>query len=102
MPKPRQMLEIKLQADQEHVFQVAEELSRQSPEARAEWLAQVPEAQAAAVFKFMNPAYQVEILAKLSRQQALRLVELLAPDDRARLSGLASHGRLSRPLPPVP
>jgi magnesium transporter len=77
--------ELQKLAEQEQFGSVAHELSRLPPEVQAEWLENLPEAQAAEVFKFLHPAYQEHAVHKLSEPRALRLVEALDPDDRARL-----------------
>lgn len=85
MKKSPDIEKIRSQAGQGQFSQIAEELSRVAAEDRAKLLAALPESQAAPVFRFLDPAYQEEVLHGLSQPQVLRLVEALNPDDRARL-----------------
>ncbi|MBM4274841.1 MAG: magnesium transporter [Deltaproteobacteria bacterium] len=85
MTKSDELQQLRRQAEQQHFYQVAVDLAKLPPAEQAEFLGQLPEAQAAAVFKFMDTAYQEEILHRLTRQEVSRLVEALDPDDRARL-----------------
>ncbi len=80
-----QLREVRQQAAQ-HIFALATQgLSSLPPERQAELLEEFPDQQAAEVFRFLNPAYQMEALERLSQPRVLRLVETLDPDDRARL-----------------
>lgn len=63
----------------------ASELSRLTPRDQAELLEDLPEDQAAAVFDFLDTAYQEQALQSVSRKRGLRLIETLHPDDKVRL-----------------
>jgi magnesium transporter len=61
------------------------QLSRLTLEDQAELLENLPEDQAAAVFEFLDTAYQEQALQSVSRKRGLRLIETLDPDDKVRL-----------------
>jgi len=63
----------------------ARSLESLSGEEQVALLEQLPDAQAMEVFRFLDAAYQRRALEGLSQPRVLRLVEMLDPDDRARL-----------------
>ena len=63
----------------------ASELSRLPSGTQAELLQNLTMIQAAGVFRFMDTAYQGQVLQKLNWKRGLRLLETLHSDDRARL-----------------
>lgn len=83
--KPEELLEVQQQANQGHFALAADELSSLSADEQAELLLSLPDEQAAEVFRFMDTAYQEQVLERLSQPQVFSLVERLDPDDRARL-----------------
>jgi magnesium transporter len=85
MAESQELHQVQQQADQGQFALAADELSSLSPDEQAELLQNLPDEQAAEVFKFMDTAYQEQALDKLSQQRVLSLLERLDPDDRARL-----------------
>jgi magnesium transporter len=85
MAESPELHQVQQQADQGQFALAADELSSLPPDEQAELLQNLPDEQAAEVFKFMDTAYQEQALDKLSQQRVLSLLERLDPDDRARL-----------------
>lgn len=76
---------VQQQVDEGHFALAADGLSSLTVDEQADLLQRLPDAQAAEVFKFMDTAYQEQVLERLSQPQVFSLVEKLDPDDRARL-----------------
>ncbi len=80
-----QMREVRARAVQHSFALAAQELSDLPAERQVELLEELPTEQAVEVFRFLDAAYQRLALERLTHARAQRLVEMLDPDDRARL-----------------
>jgi len=89
--------DIRQLAEQQRFALAASELSGLSPDQQAQLLEDLPDEQAAEIFKFLDTCYQQQAIERLSQQRVFRLTETLDPDDRARLLEQVS-GPLARRL----